>query len=223
MESLSLVLMEAWLEGTPAVVARESEVMPTTCADSGGGLTFASYEEYRDAVDRLLDDPAEARAMGARGREYVLDVYGWPAVSARFADRRRAAGAVTAVNQVIAAAAPGDAVTDQALAWQRLLEGWGAPRPDRGRARRPGARRARPAPRRRRGRAPARRTRLVLHYSVWSATIDAALRRAGPAGRLLPQRHAGRPAARRRTPSWPTRATAARASLPRLRGRVPPP
>ena len=85
MESLSIVLMEAWLEGTPAVVADESEVMRDHCAESGGGLTFAGYAEYRDAVDRLLDDPTAARAMGARGREYVLDVYGWPAVRARFA------------------------------------------------------------------------------------------------------------------------------------------
>jgi glycosyltransferase involved in cell wall biosynthesis len=34
---------------------------------------------------------------------------------------------VIAVNQVIAAATPGDAVTNQALAWQELLAGWGHP------------------------------------------------------------------------------------------------
>ncbi|MBX9718543.1 MAG: glycosyltransferase [Microbacteriaceae bacterium] len=86
LESLSIVLMEAWLEGTPAVVARGSEVMREHCARSGGGVPFDSYEEYRDAVDSLLDDPAEARRTGALGREYVLDVYGWSAVSSRFRD-----------------------------------------------------------------------------------------------------------------------------------------
>jgi glycosyltransferase involved in cell wall biosynthesis len=86
MESLSIVLMEAWLEGTPALVATGSEVMRDHCEESGGGIAFGSYEEYRDALDGLLADPAAACAMGARGRDYVLDVYGWPAVSARFRD-----------------------------------------------------------------------------------------------------------------------------------------
>lgn len=85
MESLSIVLMESWIEGTPAIVAQQSEVMRDHCDASGGGIPFGSYEDYRDAVDRMLADPAEARRMGARGREYALDVYGWPAVASRFA------------------------------------------------------------------------------------------------------------------------------------------
>jgi glycosyltransferase involved in cell wall biosynthesis len=84
MESLSIVLMEAWLEGTPALVAAGSEVMRDHVRACGGGLAFGSYEEYRDGVDALLADPAEAARMGRRGREYVLDAYGWPAVSQRF-------------------------------------------------------------------------------------------------------------------------------------------
>ena len=84
LESLSIVLMESWLEGTPALVAAGSEVMRDHCEQSGGGLAFGSYEQYRDSVDLLLADPGQARAMGAQGREYVLDVYGWPSVSRRF-------------------------------------------------------------------------------------------------------------------------------------------
>ncbi|WP_217922569.1 glycosyltransferase family 4 protein [Miltoncostaea oceani] len=86
LESLSIVLMEAWLEGTPALVAAGSEVMRDHCAASGGGLAFGTYAQYRDALDGLRADPAAARAMGARGREYVLDVYGWTAVARRFAE-----------------------------------------------------------------------------------------------------------------------------------------
>jgi glycosyltransferase involved in cell wall biosynthesis len=85
MESLSIVLMEAWLEGTPAIVAAGSEVMADHVARSGGGMTFASYDELRAAAARLLDDPAEAERMGAAGRAYVLDEYGWPAVQERLA------------------------------------------------------------------------------------------------------------------------------------------
>lgn len=86
MESLSIVLMETWLEGTPALVAAGSEVMREHVERSGGGLAFDSYESYRDGVDRLLDDPGRARSMGEAGREYVLQEYSWPAVRQRFRD-----------------------------------------------------------------------------------------------------------------------------------------
>lgn len=85
LESLSIVMMEAWREGTPALVAAGSEVMSDHVARSGGGLTFTDEDEFRAAVWRLLDDPAEREAMGARGRAYALEEYGWPAVEARLA------------------------------------------------------------------------------------------------------------------------------------------
>jgi glycosyltransferase involved in cell wall biosynthesis len=85
MESLSIVLMEAWREGTPAVVAAGSEVMRDHVARSGGGMTFADHDEFRAAVARLLDDPGERERMGARGRAYALEEYGWPAVQERLA------------------------------------------------------------------------------------------------------------------------------------------
>jgi len=83
------------------------------------------------------------------------------------------------VHQLIAAAAPGDAVTDQALAWQGILRGWGAeglviaehvhPALD-GAARRAD-----------RSAAELRRAdALVLHYSVWSRVVDDALAARAP-------------------------------------------
>jgi glycosyltransferase involved in cell wall biosynthesis len=84
LESLSLVLMEAWLEGTPCIVAAESAVMRAHCERSGGGFTFDSYESLREAVDRLRADHTLRASMGAAGREYVLERYGWPQVRERF-------------------------------------------------------------------------------------------------------------------------------------------
>jgi glycosyltransferase involved in cell wall biosynthesis len=86
LESFSIVLMEAWREGTPALVATGSEVMRDHVGRSGGGFTFDSYGEYRDGVDHLLNDRDRARSMGEAGREYVLQEYSWPAVRERFRD-----------------------------------------------------------------------------------------------------------------------------------------
>jgi glycosyltransferase involved in cell wall biosynthesis len=86
LESFSIVLMEAWLEGTPALVASGSDVMREHVERSGGGLTFASYEEYRVAVDALLADEGRRQTLGQAGRTYVLEQYSWPAVRQRFRD-----------------------------------------------------------------------------------------------------------------------------------------
>jgi glycosyltransferase involved in cell wall biosynthesis len=84
LESLSIVLLEAWLEETPALVAGGSDVLREHCKRSGGGFPFNSYEEFRDALDRLRDDEDVRIRMGAAGRAYVLEEYSWPAVRGRF-------------------------------------------------------------------------------------------------------------------------------------------
>jgi glycosyltransferase involved in cell wall biosynthesis len=86
MESLSLVQLEAWLEGTPCVVNAGSEVMADHCTASGGGLAYRDAAGFTEAVRSLRDDRGAQAAMAARGREYVLDAYGWPAVRRRFRD-----------------------------------------------------------------------------------------------------------------------------------------
>jgi glycosyltransferase involved in cell wall biosynthesis len=84
LESLSLVLMESWLEETPCLVAAGSEVMREHCERSGGGFVFDGYEAYRDALDRLVGDDELRTRMGRAGRRYVLDTYSWPRVRERF-------------------------------------------------------------------------------------------------------------------------------------------
>jgi glycosyltransferase involved in cell wall biosynthesis len=84
LESLSLVLMEAWLEETPCLVAAGSEVMREHCERSGGGFVFDGYEAFRGALDRLLADNELRTRTGQAGRAYVLETYGWPHVRERF-------------------------------------------------------------------------------------------------------------------------------------------
>jgi glycosyltransferase involved in cell wall biosynthesis len=84
LESLSLVLLEAWLEGTPALVAAGSDVMREHCRRSGGGLWFSDYSEFAVELSALLEDDELRQGLGRAGMEYVLTQYGWSAVAKRF-------------------------------------------------------------------------------------------------------------------------------------------
>jgi glycosyltransferase involved in cell wall biosynthesis len=122
------------------------------------------------------------------------------------------------VHQLVAAAAPGDAVTGQALAWREAMRGWGADgeivaehvHPDlEGTVRRLGAR----------GGDLEGADALVLHYSVWSRAVEAAL---ASGTRLGVCYHNVTPGAliRAYNPGLADACDRARAELPRLRGRT---
>ncbi len=79
-ESLSIVLLESWLTGKPALVNAFSPVTLDHCRRSGGGLYFRDYFEFEEALLYLLREPAAAGRMGERGREYVRRYYDWEKV-----------------------------------------------------------------------------------------------------------------------------------------------
>ncbi len=82
-ESFSIVLMEAWLQGTPALVHADCAVTRQAAEASGGGLAFHDFGEFAAALDLLLAD-AELRAeMGRRGRAFVLATCDWADVARR--------------------------------------------------------------------------------------------------------------------------------------------
>jgi O-antigen biosynthesis protein len=85
-ESLSIVMMQAWLCGTPVLVHARGEVSTYHCRRSNGGLWFANYPEFEEMVDRLERDQKLRDALGANGRDYVRCEYAWPAVLERFED-----------------------------------------------------------------------------------------------------------------------------------------
>lgn len=83
-ESFSIVLLEAWLAGTPVLVNGLCGPTREHCEMSGGGLWFRDASEFEVAFSRLMDD-AELRAkLGGAGRAYVEDLYSWPAVQRRY-------------------------------------------------------------------------------------------------------------------------------------------
>jgi glycosyltransferase involved in cell wall biosynthesis len=85
-ESLGIVLLEAWLAGTPGLVHAESPVLRWQCATSGGGLWFRHYPDFEEILQRLLADTPLTQQLGESGRAYVQRTYAWPAVEQRFFD-----------------------------------------------------------------------------------------------------------------------------------------
>lgn len=76
-ESFSIVLLEAWRAGTPALVHGDCDVTRGHCRLSNGGLYFSNDAEFSATVEYLLDNPVTAAKMGQNGRNYVLRNYGW--------------------------------------------------------------------------------------------------------------------------------------------------
>jgi glycosyltransferase involved in cell wall biosynthesis len=82
-ESFSIVLMEAWLQGTPVLVNGHCAVTTHHCQQSNGGLYYRDYLEFEACLDYLLERPALRERMGACGRAYVLQHHTWPTVIER--------------------------------------------------------------------------------------------------------------------------------------------
>jgi glycosyltransferase involved in cell wall biosynthesis len=83
-ESFSIVLMEAWLQGTPALVNAACAVTRDHCQKSKGGLFFRDYFEFAGCLDYLLGRPDVRTRMGQAGGEYVRQNYDWHDVVRRF-------------------------------------------------------------------------------------------------------------------------------------------
>jgi len=82
-ESFSIVLMEAWLAGTPVLVHARCAVTAHHVFRANGGLAFADFYEFAEALTLLLEDRALRARLGVQGRVYVETEYTWAAVTAR--------------------------------------------------------------------------------------------------------------------------------------------
>ena len=79
-ESLSMVLLEAWNHGLPALVNARCKVLRGQVARADGGLYYGNAVEFVAALDYLLDHPDAARQLGRQGLAYVDREYRWPIV-----------------------------------------------------------------------------------------------------------------------------------------------
>ncbi len=74
-ESFSIVLMEAWLQSTPAIVHADCAVTRDHMEDARGGFTAHDAPSFKHAVDQLRRDKELCDRLGQRGRAYVLAQY----------------------------------------------------------------------------------------------------------------------------------------------------
>jgi phosphatidylinositol alpha-1,6-mannosyltransferase len=77
-EGLGLSILEASAVGLPVVVGRSGGT-PDAVVDGVTGhlVDGTSAAAVAAAVSRLLDDPQQARQMGAAGRDWVRSEWGW--------------------------------------------------------------------------------------------------------------------------------------------------
>jgi glycosyltransferase involved in cell wall biosynthesis len=74
-ESLSIVLLEAWLTGRPCLVNGRSEVLTGHCRQAHGGLWYDGYAEW---LHILMNVGERTKAiLGSQGKDYVVENYSW--------------------------------------------------------------------------------------------------------------------------------------------------
>jgi glycosyltransferase involved in cell wall biosynthesis len=91
-ESLSLVLLEAWNHGVPALVNGRCQVLKGQALRGDGALFYRNYDEFARGLDYLLRNPDAARQLGAQGLSYVDREYRWPHVMRKVEDFLQALG-----------------------------------------------------------------------------------------------------------------------------------
>ena len=83
-ESFSIVIMEGWLLGVPAVVSAGCAVTKNHVSRCNGGLYVASSDEFGFALEYLEEHDAARNALAANGQRYVSREFSFDAVLARY-------------------------------------------------------------------------------------------------------------------------------------------
>jgi glycosyltransferase involved in cell wall biosynthesis len=82
-ESLCIAALESWLLQKPVLANGDCAVLRGQCIRSNGGLWYANYEEFREAMHCLLHDDSLVRALGMQGEAFVRANYTWEEVDRR--------------------------------------------------------------------------------------------------------------------------------------------
>jgi glycosyltransferase involved in cell wall biosynthesis len=85
-ESLSMVLLEAWNQGLPALVNGRCAVLHGQVVRANGGLSYRYASEFAASLTYLLTNPDVARRLGRQGLAYIEQEYRWPRVMQKVED-----------------------------------------------------------------------------------------------------------------------------------------
>ena len=79
-ESLSMVLLEAWNQGLPALVNGRCAVLHGQVLRANGGLSYRYASDFAASLAYLLANPDVTRRLGRQGLAYIEQEYRWPHV-----------------------------------------------------------------------------------------------------------------------------------------------
>jgi glycosyltransferase involved in cell wall biosynthesis len=85
-ESFSLVLLEAWAAGRPALINARCAATVEHALRAGAAVPFDGYGTFEAALDRLLRDRTLGDLLGAAGKAYVERLYRWPVLIERYSN-----------------------------------------------------------------------------------------------------------------------------------------
>jgi glycosyltransferase involved in cell wall biosynthesis len=92
-ESLSMVVLEAWMMKRPVLVNGDCEVLRGQVLRANGGLYYRRYEEFAAAMDLLVSAPGLADRLGSQGRDYFQANYSWERIMEKYERLLARAGA----------------------------------------------------------------------------------------------------------------------------------
>ena len=81
LESLSMVILEAWMHGTPVIVNGSSTVMREHCIRANGGLFYESEAMFRGLLAWAAAHTYEGAILGRMGHAYVQENFNWSNVT----------------------------------------------------------------------------------------------------------------------------------------------
>jgi glycosyltransferase involved in cell wall biosynthesis len=82
LESLSIVMLEAWHAKKPVLVNASADVMVGHCRRSNGGLWFSSYEEFEAEVAMM--GTSIGPRLGEAGHRYTATNYRWAKIEEQY-------------------------------------------------------------------------------------------------------------------------------------------
>jgi len=86
LESLSMVLLEAWALGRPVLANAKCDVLKGQCLRSNAGLYYENGAEFTEALRWIATSSPLVQELGVNGRAYYRRHYRWPVVEKRYVD-----------------------------------------------------------------------------------------------------------------------------------------